>query len=467
MSLQRPASTAWRLLAVLALSAIGTPGPAQAQGGLRVEGLTVENHFPNRLVFNARAISPDAPLERAVLNYWQVDIFASPSRTRIPVTVSPSNDASLTHTWDTGGQTVVPNTPVVYQWEVWAADGSHYLGPEQIVRYRDTRFDWDVRETEAVAVWTHDRPSTFGLRVFDIASQAIDRQRQLFGANVELQIQILIYNSFDEFAAWHGTVGEFIGGQAFPGFGVTTQIVSLAGPQDGWLLDVIPHEISHLYFAQVTNNPTVSVPVWLNEGVASYNEFGTQALALARVERVAEQGDLVPLSSLTMGFGSHNEARARLAYDEAVSAVTYMIGAYGQEGLAALLAAYREGLPSEMAFERALGTNVGQFEADWASWAGSPEGAYATATPWPTLAFRASPTLPTFGGGGNQPASATYLARDPTANPPATPTSSPTPNPPNETTAPPLGWVVLAGGLLGASVGWWLVRRLIQDRPAG
>ncbi|MFP3853495.1 MAG: peptidase MA family metallohydrolase, partial [Anaerolineales bacterium] len=291
-----------------------------AQGDLSFSEMAVDSNFPDKLTFRAEA-SGEFQIVEAELLYYSPSHLSSVSRTRVKVPVDPSSQVELNYEWDTSGQTVVPNTPLLYQWTVWDAEGNSLTSEEQLVRYRDTRFEWQVDENNSIAVWTHDRPAEFGSDVFDLAARAVEAQRELFGEDLTQQIQLIIYNDFDEFAEWHSTVGEFIGGQAFPDVGITTQVVPLGGPQAGWLQDVVPHEISHLYFAQVTHNPTVSIPVWLNEGMASYNEFGNHQPALNRVERVAEQGQLIPLSSLATGFGSHNEARARLAYDEALSAV--------------------------------------------------------------------------------------------------------------------------------------------------
>jgi hypothetical protein len=110
------------------------------------------------------------------------------------------------------------------------------------------------------------------------------------------------------------------------------------------------------------------------------------------VETAAKHGDLIPLSSLEVGFGYFNESRTRLAYAEALSAVTYLVDTYGSDGLAALLAAYRQGMVTDEVFPAALGVTATEFEAGWTVWLGLSEGEFVTNTPWPLPTFPPSPT---------------------------------------------------------------------------
>ncbi|MCH7664028.1 MAG: hypothetical protein IH859_09210, partial [Chloroflexi bacterium] len=140
-------------------------------------------------------------------------------------------------------------------------------------------------------------------------------------------------------------------------------------------------------------NTTVSIPVWLNEGVATFNEYTDHSRELNEVEEIGQRGELVPLSSLARGFGRQvDENRFRLAYSEAVSAVTYLVETYGEDGLANLLAAYKSGMATEEAFMSALGVDATEFELSWAEWLGIPEGLYVIPTAWPMPTFRPSPT---------------------------------------------------------------------------
>jgi hypothetical protein len=438
------------------VSAIAAPlMPAEAQGQVEVtfDGLSVELSFPNRITFDGRASSSGQAIVRAEIATSSPNLIGATSNAVHPVEIDQGQHVTLHYQQDFSGTTVVPNTPFVYRWHVWTQDGRESISEKKTFRFEDNRFEWQVRQSDRVAVWTHDRSGDLGERTFEIAQQALDRQRPLFGVDLRAQIQLIIYNDFDEFASWHSTVGDFIGGEAFPGFAITTQIVPLLGSQTDWLNDVVPHEISHLYFAQAAENPTVSIPVWLNEGVASYNEFGDPSAALSRVEHVAASGDLIPLSSLKSGFGSHDEDRARLAYDEALSAVTFIVEQFGTGGLSDLLAAYHSGMPSERAFQRSFGMDVGTFEAAWAGWAGAEPDSYATATPWPFPTFPPSPTPRRLG---------TAAGPSPTDTPGATATMVPATSVPTATGQDAAGnrWSLLA--ILTVAIGltiWLVVRR--------
>jgi hypothetical protein len=91
-----------------------------------------------------------------------------------------------------------------------------------------------------------------------------------------------------------------------------------------WIQAVIPHEIAHLFFYQITHNPLASgPPTWLNEGFAQYHEFVSHADELAWVRRVAQSSELIPLRLASGSFSGDNE-RIALLYAESLSAVTFL-----------------------------------------------------------------------------------------------------------------------------------------------
>jgi hypothetical protein len=248
---------------------------------------------------------------------------------------------------------------------------------EEIAYYDDIRYKWDVREAGNLSLWTHDRTDSFAARAFEIAMRALDEQQTVFGLGLEQPIRIMVYNTQAEFAAWHPSSTELIGGEAFPALGITTQIVDNSAAQDAWLNYVLPHEISHLYFYQVTYHALAPVPAWLDEGVAQYNEFGSKEGALQRAKDDILSGKYIPLRGLTGGFGVDEEKFNR-SYDESRSAVNYLMETYGGRGLSDLLKAYKSGLPTEQAFPAALGITVEQFESEWLRSLGLPEGMLPT-----------------------------------------------------------------------------------------
>jgi len=365
-------------------------GNIYAQEAVAFSEMRVENNFPDGMTFRVNVSSNVGEIVSAKFVSTTDNYYSSSSYSRETVEMEPGTDITLEYVMETGDVTVIPMMPINYYWDVVDARGNHYQSETSTVRYEDTRFDWKVKQNDQVGVWWHDRPDSFGSTVYDIANKAIQQQFNLFRTELDYQIIILIFNKREEFDSLQSVEHDWIGGQTFSNYGITTQIVEDSSSQY-WLNAVIPHEISHLYFAQVTHNPAVSIPVWLNEGVAQYNEFTTNSFALRQVESAAKRGDLISLSSLDTGFGAFNEERIRLAYDEALSAVTYLVRTYGEDGLSSLLKAYKEGNTTDDAFRLVFGVDSGEFEADWAAWAGF-SGEYTTPTPWALPTFRPSPT---------------------------------------------------------------------------
>ncbi len=363
-----------------------------AQSPIHFGPTEIQNDFPHSLTFQVTASSDEGDITKAELFYAAGNEISSVSFTSESIEFEPGPKVELTYTWDTSDSTAVPSTPILFYWQVFDSAGNQAQSEEIFVRYEDIRFNWQLLETEDVGVWWHDRPESFGKRVFAIAQAAVDQQSDLFQSELDYQIVIIIYNDAEEFNAWQGLSFDWVGGQAYPNYGITTQIVPASRLQNQWLRGVIPHEISHLYLAQVTYSLLSSVPAWFNEGVAQYNELDDNELALNSAMSAARRGELISLSSLASGFGRHNEERLRLAYDEAFSAVLYIVDQYGGQSLVDLMTAYRQGLTTDDAMLQVFGKSMGEFETEWANWLGAPEDSFVTPTPWPLPTFLPSPT---------------------------------------------------------------------------
>ena len=431
---------------VLISLALGA-GVVWAQSGVQFSETETSIDFPNSISFSSHVQSSGSDIVKAQFVYYLDRLGASDSTTRENLDIEPGPNIDLHYTWDTSKTTVLPWSPIVFYWRVTDAQGNVYESEPQKVYYRDTRFNWQERANDQVVVLWHDKPADFGDKVFEIAQQAIQKQEKIFGRPLTIPIRIIIYNSPQEFSAWHSVALDWVGGEAFPDFGLTTQIVSSDRPDQHWLKAVIPHEISHLYLYQTAHNASAPIPVWLNEGLAQYNEFidsGTDYL----VEQAVKENRLLPLTSLAAGFGQHDEARIRLSYAEALSAVRYLAKTYGEAGISRLLAAYRQGLTTEDAFRTALGISMGQFQQDWAVSVGARAESMITPTPWPKPTFRPPPTPMQFGNGNAATPGPTAspeptptphaLAATPTPEPTNTPAPTPAPAPPGKPLCPGL-----------------------------
>ncbi len=367
--------------------------PLQIQSEIIFSSPSTENHFPESLTFNIIAESKDSEVVSALLYY---SARGETSTTRQVIDVEPASRVELSFIWNTSNNTTPPSAPIIYRWEVTDSNGNKFSSPEELVYYDDVRFDWQILENENIAVWWHDRPLSFGESVFQIALEAFEEQRELFQALPEYQIRIIVYNDFEEFAEWHSYVSEFTGGQAFPSMAVTTQIVSAYNSIDLWLTDVIPHEISHLYFYQATYHPLVEVPAWLNEGIAQLNEFTLQTTAIEYAEMAIQDGDLLPLWSLTGSFG-YQEDKVRLAYAESLSVAAFIDERYGSDGISKLMASYKSGLSGDEALVNGFGVTLIELQDEWLEWMGVDPTLYPAPTAFPTVAWPTPPvwTTPT------------------------------------------------------------------------
>jgi hypothetical protein len=259
---------------------------------------------------------------------------------------------------------IPPFSPIRYYWSVEdggkTSQSSHY-----IYYYRDTSHEWKSTEDPHFIIWWHDRPDSFGDDVRSIASKANEDQAKFYSLSLQAPIVIVIVNSSEEFFAWQSEQ-SYAGGMAFPDINLTIQLVDGSVSYRDWLNDVIPHEISHIYFYNLVKRYS-GAPYWLNEGLATYQEYNDHLYEWADIKDAYANKHLLSLRDLEYDFGDAEED-IDLAYAESYYAVLYMDEFYSREALSKLLTEFHNGSGEEAAFRNAFGKGPKEFESDFTVW---------------------------------------------------------------------------------------------------
>lgn len=119
---------------------------------------------------------------------------------------------------------------------------------------------------------------------------------------------------------------------------------------------VLTHEFVHALVAVLGSR---TVPVWLNEGLATVFEPGGLNRA---TEVLASAGSQPALGDLHGSFAGLSGARARIAYALSAVAVDRMISLRGAPAVVLLLKDLARGVPFASAFHRRIALRYDEFE---------------------------------------------------------------------------------------------------------
>ena len=372
--------TMMKLIATLVTVCCVLAIPVTADGPITVGETIITNDYPESVTFEVQAASTSAPIVSVDLNLavrGDISAFVKPAE------FTPAQQVVARYTWKTRKDDVPPGASIQYAWTVRDEAGNTFTTEPADYVIMDARFTWRTLENDDVALWWYEGDAEFGQRVFDAATRALAAMKQHTGESLPHRIHIVLYSDDADFDAWHDYVREWVAGEAFPRMGLTVQIVPPRDTElaERWIQAVIPHEIAHLFFYQVTHNPLASgPPTWLNEGFAQYHEFVSRADKLAWVRQVAQSGELIPLR-LASGSFSGDDERISLLYAESLSAVTFLFECWGDAGMARLLAAYKAGSDTDEALLETTGLNFEEFQRAWWEWLGGQSGMYPTPPP--------------------------------------------------------------------------------------
>lgn len=128
-------------------------------------------------------------------------------------------------------------------------------------------------------------------------------------------------------------------------------------PSKGNFLDsVLPHEMGHIVFREFVGFDNPNIPLWLDEGVAGYQEparrFGTARL----VRKAIRDGKFLDINELAT-FNPHSCLDSGLVdifYAEAISIVDYLIKNFGRDKFVRFCQELRDTQSSAEGLERSL-----------------------------------------------------------------------------------------------------------------
>lgn len=341
---------------------------AFAQSSIVVTAQSVDMHFPRTMRFNIQAKS-ESPIRALTLTVRQRGVALG---SRYAVSVTPSRSIHSGFEWNfqslASGGYLPPGTDGDYSWHIEDTAGNVLDTPRAEYVVEDRSHDWQTLSNNVLNVSWYQGSSDFGAAVFSRALVARDFLSRQLGIDNIPPLKVFIYSTKQEFfSALPPFSAEWTGGRMFPDYGVI--MINFAPDNSEWGLRATSHEISHAILHSKIRGTIgeLSVPHWLDEGLAVYNETGDHApddqfdhmFSLA-----ARRNNLIPLRKLEQRFPEDSD-QAQLAYGESYSAVKFMIEEYGSAKFATLLDIYEKGALPDDGLARVYDMNQDELENAW------------------------------------------------------------------------------------------------------
>lgn len=136
----------------------------------------------------------------------------------------------------------------------------------------------------------------------------------------------------------------------------------------GFFETILPHEIGHIIFREFVGFDNPAIPIWLDEGVASYQENRIYSGAHRIVRDALAKGELISLEDISK-MNPHSikeEESVSLFYAEAVSIIDYLVKEFGQDSFILFCQKIRD----ERDFDKALSStypfkNIRELSLAW------------------------------------------------------------------------------------------------------
>lgn len=138
---------------------------------------------------------------------------------------------------------------------------------------------------------------------------------------------------------------------------------------EGFLDGILPHEITHLIFRDFVGYKDVEVPIWLDEGVAQWEEPKKRQMAKQIAKWLIHFDKDLTVQDLTATNVRRldDEEKVSFYYMQSVSLVDFMISKYGVRSFTEFCRALRDGKSFNEALKSSFGSveNLAELDIAW------------------------------------------------------------------------------------------------------
>lgn len=155
----------------------------------------------------------------------------------------------------------------------------------------------------------------------------------------ENRAQIYIYDTTEEYQAATGMPGWSLGGVR-----PQEKIINAFMHEEGFLQVILPHELGHIIFREFVGFNNYAIPLWLDEGVASYQEKAKHPLIKTTINKAIQDGTFMNIDALAAfkPMDSVDRKAIDLFYIESISIVNYLIKEFGKDNFVTFCQALRD-----------------------------------------------------------------------------------------------------------------------------
>ena len=356
-------------LAVCLFLALLSPGLVQAQGELTILDSSAQSEFPYRLNFSLSADS-DVNITDIRLHYRVDRMGFARVTSEVYIEFAPTNTVYIDWPLEMvkiGG--LPPGSSVDYWWTVEDARGDKVETAPARVNFDDPRYSWQSLTEGKVIICWYEGDQSFAQELMTTAQQALARLAEDTGAELEKPAKLYIYANAQDLQGAMIYPQEWTGGVAFTRHGIMA--IGIAPANLDWGKRAIAHELTHLVIHQMTFNPYIDLPTWLDEGLAMHTEGLLEPIFTDYLDRAIAENSLISVQSLSSPFSAYAEESV-LSYAQSYSLLDFLITNYGREKMLELLNTFRQGSSYDGALERVYGFDMDGLDALWRNYITTP-----------------------------------------------------------------------------------------------
>ncbi len=352
-----------RILTVLTLFlSLLSQVPVRAQGGLSVTNQSVVVSFPAGITFNLTAESGFDISDIRLSYVIRHESFAAVT-SEAYVYFRPAPQVSASWTLEMvriGG--VPPGTVVDYFWVIKDAGSNKLTTEPGEIEFTDGRYQWKRLTRGQINLYWYEGDDSFAGELMAAAEDALVRLTVSTGATLSKPVKLYIYAGSEDLRGSMINPQEWTGGVAFTRY--ATIAIGISTNQLAWGKGAVVHEFTHLVVDQMTLSPYSNLPVWLNEGLAMYNEGVMGPEFTSSLSNAIANKRLISVRGLASPFSAIG-SEAILSYAESFSIVSFLLEHYGSEKMARLLLTFRDGATYDNALNSVYGFDMDELNTLW------------------------------------------------------------------------------------------------------